>query len=201
MNFNCYFIDISREPPKIQSYSRLQQPSRLTPAMTSETLETIIKNIARTNKNEERAWKSIEEMWLSEVLMMSSSFSNDLHIIRMKSHGIHNTIHYTIHTLRSCNSLPAKASDRIGLTAETCREVTIFARHERPLKGFWTVYACSSWSSWFWIDFQRMTEKFRGHSIWFQSSNILPVYDRDYDSDTCTKIRIPVWFRVEPCGF
>ena len=50
-------------------------------------------------------------------------------------------------------------------------------------------------------EWQRNSENALGHSIWFQSSNILPVYDRDYDSDTCEEIRIPVWFRVEPCGF
>ena len=42
--------------------------------------------------------------------------------------------------IRSYNSLPAKASDRLGLTAEACREVTIFARHEKVLKLFTSVY-------------------------------------------------------------
>ena len=95
--------------------------------------------------------KSIGKMWFSEVLIFFQWSS----LLFQWSHMVSESI-------RSYDSVPAKTSDRLGLTAETCREVTIFARHERPLKGFWTVYACSSWFS----------KKFLGNSIWLQSFQI-----------------------------
>ena len=46
-------------------------------------------------------------------------------------------------SIRSYNRLPAEASDRLGLTAETCRGVTIFARHENVLTLFSKILICS----------------------------------------------------------
>ena len=57
----------------------------------------------------------------------------------------------------------AKASERLGLTAETCRGVTIFARHDsRPWKGSETVYV-------FFMISREFPRASNLRPIWFQS--------------------------------
>ena len=65
----------------MQSYSR-QQPSSLTPAMTSETLETIAENIARKNKMWGKSSKRVALLKFSFFSTMishcSSHYSNEI---------------------------------------------------------------------------------------------------------------------------
>ena len=173
----------------MQSYSR-QQPSSLTPAMTSETLETIAENIARKNKMWGKSSKRLALLKFSFFSTMishcSSHYSNEI------------TLSHTVSILSDPTAafrpMPRTASVSLQKHVGNWQYLHVMEHHWKGSELFTRVLHEVH-------DFQRMTEKFRGHSIWFQSSNILPVYDRDYDSDTCEGIRIPVWFRVEPCGF
>ena len=159
--------------------------------MTSETLEVGSgngshnkKNIAGTSKKYEGKHQTDMTFWSSHIFPMIFI------VIRMKSHGIRI---YPILQQSSGQGLgPPRSHCRNMLGSDNiCASWEAIERVLNCLRVFFMIFR----------EWQRNSENALGHSIWFQSSNILPVYDRDYDSDTCEGIRIPVWFRVEPCGF
>ena len=118
---------ISRKPQHIQSYS--SRPAWLQPWPRKPWKQWKPSRTSRTWGISLR--KSIGKMWLSEVLIFFQWSS----LLIQWSHMVSESI-------RSYDSVPAKTSDRLGLTAEACREVTIFARHENVLTLFSKTWVC-----------------------------------------------------------
>ena len=171
----------SNRPAWLQPWPR--KPWKLEAAMEAIIKKTLLEQVKNTREN-------IKQIWLSEVLIF---FQWSLLLFEWN--------HMVSESIRSYNSLPANASGRLGLTAETCWEVTISARHEKPLKRFW---GCLR----FLHDMQRIPWVIPSdfnHKTFFQSKTlsfwILKVLTDTFEEHKNTGVCHWCGFRVKPYGF